>query len=54
VWLVQLNLSDRGMDVKADGIFGQTSMRCIRDYQAAQGLPVTGVADINLIVQLTA
>ena len=54
VRLVQLGLSERGIEVKADGIFGQTSMRCIRAYQTDQGLPVTGVADINLIAQLTA
>ena len=54
VRLVQLGLSDHGIDIKADGIFGQTSMRCIREYQAVQCLPVTGVADISLIAQLTA
>jgi chitosanase len=54
VRLVQLGLSDRGIDVKADGIFGRTTMSLIREYQAAQGLPVTDVADVNLIVQLTA
>jgi chitosanase len=54
VRLVQLGLSDRSIAVKADGIFGQISMRCIKEYQATQGLPVTGVADINLIAQLTA
>jgi chitosanase len=53
VRLVQLGLSDRGIDIKADGIFGQTSQRRIREYQATQGLPVTGVADISLIAELT-
>lgn len=54
VRLVQLGLSDRGMEIKADGIYGQTSVRLIGEYQAAQGLPSTGVADIGLIAQLTA
>jgi len=53
VRLVQLGLSDRGADIKADGIFGQTSQRRIREYQSAQGLPATGVADLALIAQLT-
>lgn len=49
VRLVQLALSDLGADVKADGVFGGASARCIKDVQAARGLPVTGVADIGLI-----
>ena len=54
VRLLQLGLSDRGMDVKADGIFGQTSQQLIKKYQSAHGLPVTGVADVALIAQLVA
>lgn len=54
VRLVQLGLSDRGVDIKADGIFGRTSQRLIREYQSQAGLPVTGVADIPLIAQLVA
>jgi len=52
VRLVQLGLSDRGVDIKADGIFGRTSQRLIKDYQTGAGLPVTGVVDIPLIAQL--
>lgn len=52
VRLVQLALSDRGMDIKADGIYGQTSVRRVKEYQAKAGLPVTGVADIPLIAKL--
>jgi chitosanase len=52
VRLVQLGLSDRSISIKADGIFGQTSAKCIKDYQAKAGLPVTGVTDIALIAQL--
>lgn len=54
VRLVQLGLSDRGVGIKADGIFGQTSQRLIKEYQAQAGLPVTGVADIPMIAQLVA
>lgn len=52
VRLVQLGLSDRDIGIKADGIFGQASQRCVRQYQSANGLPVTGVADLALIAQL--
>ena len=52
--LVQLGLSDRNADIKADGVFGQASVKCIRKYQADNELPVTGVADISLIAQLVA
>ena len=52
--LVQLGLSDRGADIKADGIFGQTSVKRLAEYQQANGLPATGVADLALIAQLVA
>jgi len=45
VRLVQLGLSDLGVDIRADGVFGQTSMLRVRDWQAARGLPVSGVLD---------
>ena len=54
VRLVQLGLSDRGVNTKADGVFGQTSVKLIKDYQTQAGLPVTGVVDIPLIAQLVA
>lgn len=54
VRLVQLGLSLAGVDIKADGLFGQTTARCIAAYQTAKGMPATGVADINLIAALTA
>lgn len=53
VRLVQLGLSDRNIVLTADGIFGQESRRCLKEYQAAKGLPVTGIADLALIVELT-
>jgi chitosanase len=54
VRLVQLGLSDRGVDIKADGIFGQTSARLLRGYQASNDLPPTGTADTALIAALVA
>lgn len=54
VRLVQLGLSNRGVDLQADGIFGQTSSRCLREFQAANGLVATGIADPSLIMQLIA
>ena len=52
VRLVQLGLSDRNIVIKADGVFGRQSRGCVMEYQSANGLPVTGVADIALIAQL--
>lgn len=52
VRLVQLSLSDGGSDVKADGVFGQASVRCLKEFQLARGLPGTGVADPALIGEL--
>ncbi|UJP05294.1 MAG: peptidoglycan-binding protein [Nitrosomonas sp.] len=54
VRLLQLGLSDRGFDVKADGVFGQASANLIKQYQEKNGLPATGVATIDLITQLIA
>lgn len=54
VRLVQLGLSARGADIKADGLFGQTSVTRLKDYQRDKGLPATGVADAALIMQLLA
>lgn len=52
VRLLQIGLSERGWNVKADGIFGQTSARLIKEYQAARGRPATGAADMALIAEL--
>ena len=52
VRLVQLGLSDCGVNVMADGVFGQTSANLIRQYQIEHGLPATGVVDIPLVAQL--
>jgi chitosanase len=53
VRLVQLGLSDQGLDVKADGVFGAGSARVVKQFQQQAGLPATGVADIDLIARLT-
>lgn len=52
VRLLQLALSEQGIAIKADGIFGRTSANLLRDYQLSAGLPATGVADPALIGQL--
>jgi chitosanase len=52
VRLLQLGLSDLGLDLRADGVFGQTTQTCLRSYQIAHGLPVTGVADTALVASL--
>ena len=54
VRLVQLGLSDNGADVLADGVLGQTSVKRLAEYQAANGLPANGVADAALIARLVA
>ena len=53
VRLVQLGLSAHGADIKADGLFGQTSAALLKEYQKANGLAASGVADVSLVVQLT-
>lgn len=53
VRLVQLALSDRGFDIRADGLFGKTSRDRVAEFQAVRGLPVTGVLDTALIAQLS-
>jgi chitosanase len=52
VRLLQLELSDRDIDIVADGVFGPTCMNCIKHYQAHNGLPVTGAVDAALIEHL--
>ena len=52
VRLLQLALSEQGIAIKADGIFGRTSANLLRDYQASTGLPATGVADPALLGRL--
>lgn len=54
VRLLQLGLSARRADIKADGIFGSNSAEHIRQYQAQRGLPVSGAADTALIAELVA
>jgi chitosanase len=52
VRLVQLGLSRRGVDIRADGIFGQGCAACVRDFQLGNGLAATGSADMTLIARL--
>lgn len=52
VRLLQLGLSERGVEIKADGVYGQASVSRVKDFQRSQGLPATGVAGIELIAEL--
>jgi chitosanase len=52
VRLVQLALSDAGLDVKADGVFGQASSDALRRVQAGRGQAATGVADASAVAEL--
>lgn len=52
VRLLQLRLSDQGFDVRADGLFGQASQKCVKQYQTRHGLPGTGAVDVELIARL--
>lgn len=54
VRLLQLALSDAGHGVKADGIFGQSASEALRQFQQAQGLPASGVADAAQVATLAA
>lgn len=54
VRLVQLALSDQGCDIRADGIFGNSTARFIRAFQRTGDLPETGVADVTVIDRLLA
>lgn len=51
---VQLGLSAAGHAIVADGLWGRVSTRVLEDYQWAQALPATGVADIPLVMALAA
>lgn len=53
VRLMQLGLAERGVAMMADGIYGRTSARCVREFQQANGLPVTGTADAALVAELS-
>ncbi|WP_370307630.1 peptidoglycan-binding protein [Sinimarinibacterium flocculans] len=52
VRLVQLGLSAANIDIEADGVFGKTSVACLKRYQVAANLPATGVAESDLIARL--
>jgi chitosanase len=51
---VQLALSDRDVDIRADGIYGQTSERLVKAFQGTQGMPPTGILDPATILSLVA
>ena len=53
VRLVQLGLSDSGVEIQADGIFGQTSTNIVKAWQAQHGWPANGILDLAQIGELT-
>jgi len=54
VRLLQLGLSDRGVGILADGIFGRTTFNLLKAWQAQHGLVANGIADPALVGELTA
>ncbi|MGC3985505.1 MAG: peptidoglycan-binding protein [Pseudorhodoferax sp.] len=51
---LQLALSDRGADLRADGAFGQATAQQLRAFQQRAGLPPTGSADSQVWGRLLA
>jgi len=51
---VQLGLSQAGLEILADGMWGRVSTRVLQTWQAQKGLPATGVADPSLVMMLAA
>jgi chitosanase len=49
---IQLALSDRGFDVRADGVYGRASENLVKQLQAKQNQPVTGMLDPAAVVAL--
>jgi chitosanase len=45
VRLVQLALSERGTNIRADGVFGRASAERVAEHQRSIGVPATGVVD---------
>lgn len=54
VRLVQLALSDQGCELRADGIYGNVTARCIRAFQRSHDWPESGIAAPSLIQKLLA
>lgn len=49
---VQSQLLDAGFQVDLDGYYGQGTETAVRQYQAARGLPVTGMVDFETYKKL--
>lgn len=54
VRLLQLGLSDLGIDIRADAIFGKGSRDAIIALQQRQGVPPTGTLDAADVLRLAA
>jgi chitosanase len=48
----QLGLSLRGVDIRADGVFGRGSRDRVLEFQASHGLPMTGALEAALVSEL--
>ena len=53
VRLVQLALSDAGMSVTADGVYGSGSATAVKQYQTVKGLASSTILDQDLIRKMT-
>ena len=52
VRLVQLGLSDAGIGLTADGVYGNGTATAVKQYRMANGLPNADVLDQNLIMRI--
>jgi chitosanase len=52
--LVQLGLAERGIDVRADAIFGKGTRDAVEAFQMLENLPVTGTLDAATVVSVAA
>jgi len=53
VGYLQALLTHNGLSVEADSYFGDSTKHQLEQFQLAQGLPVTGVADARTWAHLT-
>ncbi len=52
VRLLQVGLSQAGIDIIADGIFGRGSVKCLKEYQNRHNMIQNGIADQNVLANL--
>lgn len=54
VRLLQLGLSERGLDLRADGVFGPGTRDRVREFQITRGQPPSGALDAAQVAALAA